>query len=208
MDRRLAILDQQIETANAAWCHEVASRVTFPGPETKKINGKYVDDALAIYEKYLFGTEARQVARTIFLLKAAPVDSKDKMTALVERHNASVEQDLADLDYPKRTGITKGRLKEALFDTRGKKSMMITAVMVGGPGALHRSAFRSLLVRTVGKGALDDTLDVLLDAGLMVAEAGPNNSEFLISNGGLEAAHETYLKTIYQTVESLQNEPA
>lgn len=208
MDCMLATLDKEVQDAEAAWCAEIASHVVWPDPKSTTVNAKSVPSALAAYEKYLNGKEARQIARTIFLLKAAPIDTREKIVALIERHNQSLQADLEDPKYYQRTGLAPGRLRESMFDTPGKVSMMINAVLVAGAGALHRTAFRNLLVRNAGKGALEETLDLLIDAGFLRSEPGPNHSELLISDGRLEAAHETYLKTIVQAVEAVQNEVA
>lgn len=182
-DMELLRVDSIVETSKVEWIEELGAAVTWPDPRSEMFSN---------YLRSLASEETMSIARFIFMLKAAPIDTPEAMEALIDAHNAELEEDIVDPDYPARSGMTRGRLKAGLFSERARfDASLVTARL--GAGVLNRLGFKRFLVRLSGKGGLDAAIDVLVHAGFFRVHAGPNNSDILESDGRLESFHRNYL---------------
>ena len=201
-DKDLARLDGDVQEAEALWGDEILDSVEMPAREDYvSIRGKerYKQD---VYHEYLCGEEARQIARLIFQLKAAPVDTMERMEALIENHNASLQEDVDDPEYTRTTGVSSDTLLQARMISMQQREIMVTAVRHHGPGVLHGSGYARLLVRHSNQNRVYETLDVLSDAGFLTQDKGLYNANLFISDGRLEAAHRHYLERLANALTS------
>lgn len=201
-DRTLAMLDQEVQIAEALWADEIADGADLPeADELVSVRGKQ-HSRLGLYDEYLYGDEARQIARIIFQLKAAPIETADQMEALIQRHNESLQEDAEDVVYSKRTGVSHDRLQQAQMITLQQREIMIAAVLRHGAGVLHRSGYARLLARHTNQNRVNDTLDILHQAGFLQCVEGAFNADLFISDGRLEAAHRHYLERLTDAVKT------
>lgn len=200
-DLTLAVLDEEVQIAEALWAEEIAEGAGLPDDDKLvSIRGKQ-HSKLGLYDEYLYGDEARQIARIIFQLKAVPIETAEQMEALIQRHNDSVQEDADDPEYSKRTGVNRDRLLQARMITTQQREIMIGAVLRYGAGVLHRSGYTRLLARHTNQNRVNDTLDILHEAGFLQRIEGASNSDIFISDGRLEAAHRHYLERLSNAIQ-------
>ena len=183
-------IDAVVEASKVEWAEEIADIVEWPDPRSEMFSN---------YLRSLTSEETMSIARFIFMLKAAEVNRAEAMEMLIDAHNAELETDIADPDYPARSGMTRGRLKAGLFSDRAKLDAGLVTARFGA-GVMNRLGFKRFLVRLSGKGGLDAAIDVLVHAGFFRVHAGPNNSDILESDGRLEGLHRAYLTRLSEVV--------
>ena len=193
-DKMLFGIDTLLVEAEALWVDEMLAAAV-PPSDNDALSGDALIEAEALFDEYLTGEETRQIVRIIFQLKTAQIDDADKMAALIERHNASLREDIADESYSRRTGIRKQRLAGALMETPAQQEIMLTAVRHGA-GALHKNGFCKLLTRLFNHNRVGFALDALAAAGFFTRKPGANNSEIYVSTGQLETIYKAYLARI------------
>lgn len=176
-------IDAIVEASRVEWIEEMGASVKWPDPRSEMFSN---------YLRSLASEETMSISRFIFMLKAAPIDTPEGMESLIDSHNEELAEDIADPDYPARSGMTRGRLKAGLFSERAKLDAGLVTARFGA-GVLNRLGFKRFLVRLSGKGGLDAAIDVLVHAGFFRVHAGPNNSDILESDGRLESFHRNYL---------------
>lgn len=182
-DLDLLRVDSIVEASKVEWIEQISAAVTWPDPRSELFSD---------YLRSLASEETMSISRFIFMLKAVPVDNAEAMEALIDAHNGELEEDIADPEYPARSGMTRGRLKAGLFSERARLDAGLVTARFGA-GVMNRLGFKRFLVRLSGKGGLDAAIDVLVHAGFFRVHAGPNNSDILESDGRLESFHRNYL---------------
>ncbi len=185
-DLELLRIDAIVEESKVQWIEDISAAVKWPDPRSQRFSD---------YLRSLTSEETMSISRFIFMLKAAKVETAEAMEALIDAHNAELEKDIADPDYPARSGMTRGRLKAGLFSERARLDAGLVTARFGA-GVMNRLGFKRFLVRLSGKGGMDAAVDVLVHAGFFRVHAGPNNSDILESDGRLEAFHRAYLSRL------------
>ena len=142
----LARFDLAIEAAEVAWAEDVSKRASWPQESNFGSRDKYLDSVDAFHE-YLCGEEARNISRVLFQLKAAPVDTVEKMEALIDAHNEQIKSDTDEREFDVRTGLSKDRLSQAAMVTEGEREILLNAVARHGAGVIHERGYARLLVR-------------------------------------------------------------
>lgn len=191
----LARLDYAIESAEAEWGDSISEQAVWPQEAAFSNKDSYYR-AVDAFHKYLCGDEARNISRLLFQLKSAPVDTVEKMDALIDAHNAQIEEDTGDGEYPLRTGVGAERLRQAAMVTEGEREILLSAVSRYGPGVIHERGYARLLVRISNHNRVNAAVNVLTQAGFVEIRRGANNAKLVVSNGALEDAHAAYLKAV------------
>ncbi|MEO0830364.1 MAG: hypothetical protein AAFY03_07860 [Pseudomonadota bacterium] len=196
----LAALDIEIEISNSLWAEEISTAATWPSEEAFESVDKF-HARMEKFDEFLVGPESRQISRILFQLKAFAIDTVEAMENLISRHNENIEDDLADPDYVRASGINPERLRQAIFSSESEKDVLLNNVARFGAGVLHKSAYGRLLVRHANVNRVNTTLDILRDAGFVSVRKGANNADIVTSDGRLEAAHESFLRRIQSAAE-------
>ena len=141
-DLQLLRVDAVVEASKVEWAEEIAEAVTWPDPRSEMFSN---------YLRSLTSEETMSISRFIFMLKAGRIESAEAMEALIDAHNSELEKDIADPDYPARSGMTRGRLKAGIFSERARLDAGLVTARFGA-GVMNRLGFKRFLVRLSGKG--------------------------------------------------------
>ena len=128
---------------------------------------------------------------------------------LSKSHNRKLHQLLLDNEYPKRTGITKDRLRAALFSPTQIRNASKNADFYGKDGrtALDQSSFQRLLVELEPRDKVIETVELLARLGCFDVEREGNYDapKIYVSTGRVEKVFGLYLADLQREIS--QNSP-
>ena len=177
-----------------------------PMPPGNPASGKY-QELLARYDRYIPSDVVRAIAMLLYEFKAFGVTDAESIARVIELHNARIKAILDDPDYPKRSGISRERLRGAMFSDVALRNAKINMMLEGAGQSLafDQSCIQRLLVEFVPRDKVIDAVELLVDLGCFETRKGSSNATIYVSAGILETVFAGFLAALGRNIGGIKN---
>lgn len=176
-------------------------------------NSMTPDDVEDFIEQQIATEQTEFIAQFLFVLRAAGCAAPGPLGGYIDRHNAMIDRQLADLE--KADGVAKAlgarhkqrlwRLKNARFNDRMKAGSLDR--LDGGRLILSLKDIERFMAMHMDPTLCRDRLDALIKIGLLADEVRPN-IRLIWSEGALEALVAEQLDALANDLEELSDASA
>lgn len=171
------------------------------------------DDVEDFIEQQIATEQTEFIAQFLFVLRCAGCAAAGPLGAYIDRHNAMIDRQLADLEQLGGAAKPLGsrhkqrlwRLKNARFNDRMKAGSLDR--LDGGRLILSLKDIERFMAMHMDPTLCRDRLDALIKVGLLADEVRPN-IRLIWSEGALEALVAEHLDALADQLEELSHAPA